>query len=113
MEKRAGLLGIEVRNVDEQPFDRLPFVWKQVAPLMELLIDEGKKCERQVLENALIQCLLDLPGIPVRFHHIECPELCGHTALAAGYARNSVSFAPCVSIGLHPRSPASVGQTST
>jgi hypothetical protein len=59
--KEAGrLLRAQVCHIKQKPLDRLPFVGKEITPLVELLIDEGKKRKRQALEQPLAQSVLEI-----------------------------------------------------
>ena len=114
VKKSHRLLRAQARDIQKKPLDRLAFVGKQKFPLMKLLIDERKKCQRQAIENTLIQCFLErcrgiLPAAAIPFH----PRTAGSPRIRRSYARISFSLPPCDSIGLQSSKPASVGHTST
>ena len=59
--KKSGrLLRGQACHVNEKSLDRLAFVGKKVLPAVKLLVDERKEGERQTLENAIVQCALQI-----------------------------------------------------
>ena len=58
-EERRGLGLGQARDVEQKALDGTALVGKEVFPLVELLVDEGKKRQRQALKDALVQGFLE------------------------------------------------------
>jgi hypothetical protein len=60
VEQIRRLLGTEACDEKKKTLNRLPFVGKEIIPLVELLVDEGEKGQRYALEQAFAQSLLKI-----------------------------------------------------
>ena len=93
-EQIRGLLWAEACHVKKESFNRLPFVGEKIIPLTELLINKGEKSQRNAIEQALAQRVLNFHGQFLFGRHSplqarkSCPSRLDRSLLAAYFRKH-------------------------